>query len=128
MYFLTKLFTARLRTAGKFSKGIWLLPSLWPSRKVFSSSSDWVIIPQPVILLGEVCLTGLACSQACHADFKQKEQSRERKQIFSCVVNSFFITVAVKICSFPPPALKPRHYIWRMVSDIIIRSLALGLP
>lgn len=43
------------------------------------------------------------------------------------VVNSLFVTVAVKNILLPSLP-KPRHSVLRMVSDIIIRGLSLGLP
>lgn len=62
-------------------------------------------------------LTGMPC-------WLKKDSWRERKQSFSFVVNSFFITVVVSFLFL----FKARQYVWRMVSDIIIRSFALGLP
>ena len=54
----------------------------------------------------------------------RKGSWRERKQSFSFVVNSFFSTVVVSFLFL----FKARQCVWRMVSDIIIRSFALGLP
>lgn len=52
---------------------------------------------------------------------------RESKQSFSRVVTSLFLTVAVNICP-RLRLLKAKAIHLREMSDIMVRSLALGLP